>query len=86
MIALYSISFELAAAADDPTYSDFFRTIEAGTTDRYYLTFDEAQNVSEYTSDNSSVKLRIDSEKVLVVEIGEGFNFNPGTAFTITLK
>lgn len=81
-----SISFELVAPADDPTYMNFFRTIEAGTTDRYYLTFDEAQDVSGFTSSNSSVTLRIDSDKVLVVEIGEGFNFNPGSSFTITLN
>lgn len=81
-----SISFELVAAIDDPTYMDFFRTLEAGTTDRYYLTFDEAQNVSGFTSSNSSVNLRIDSDKVIVVEISEGFNFNPGSSFTITLN
>lgn len=81
-----SISFELVAASDDPTYMDFFRTIEAGTTDRYYLTFENAQNVSSFTSSNSSVNLRIDSDKILVVEISEGFNFNPGSSFTITLN
>ncbi len=80
------ISFELVAAADDPTYSDFFRTLEAGTTDRYYLTFADGHNVDSFESDNSSVNLRIDSENVLVVEIGEGFNFNPGSSFTIDLE
>ncbi len=81
-----SISFELVAAADDATYMNFFRTIEAGTTDRYYMTFDKSHNVSGFTSDNSSVGLRVDSDKVLVVEIGEGFNFNPGSSFTISLN
>jgi len=81
-----TISFTLAAAADDETYKDFFRTLEAGTTDRYYLTFTEAQNVNGFTSSNSSVSLRIDSDKVIVVEIGEGFDFNPGTSFTLTLN
>lgn len=80
------ISFDLVAAANDTTYGSFFRTIEAGSKDRYYLTFDEAQNVSGFSSDNSSVNLRMDSDKVLVVEIGEGFNFNPGTSFSITLN
>lgn len=80
------ISFELVAAANDTTYSSFFRTIEPNTKDRYYLTFDEAQNVSGFSSDNTSVTLRMDSDKVLVVEIGEGFNFNPGTSFSITLN
>ncbi|MFK7773751.1 MAG: hypothetical protein AB8F94_16490 [Saprospiraceae bacterium] len=81
-----NISFELVAPVDDPTYMDFFRTLEAGTTDRYYLTFTEAHNVNGFTSNNSSVNLRIDSDKILVVEIGEGFNFNPGSSFTITLN
>lgn len=80
------ISFTLVAPSDDPTYSSFFRTLEVGTTDRYYLTFEEDQNVSGYSSDNASVKLRIDSDKVLVVEIGEGFDFNPGSSFTISLN
>jgi len=35
---------------------------------------------------NSSVNLRIDSDKVLVVEIGEGYDFKPGQNFTITLN
>lgn len=81
-----SISFELVAPANDTTYMNFFRTLEAGTTDRYYLTFDQAQNVSDFSSDNSSVSLRIDADNILVVEIGEGFDFNPGTAFTIQLE
>lgn len=81
-----SISFELVAPADDPTYMNFFRILEAGTTDRYYLVFDEAQNVNGFTSDNASVSLRIDSNQILVVEIGEGFDFNPGSTFTITLN
>lgn len=81
-----TISFELVAPIDDPTYSSFYRTLEAGTTDRYYLTFTEAQNVESFSSSNSSVNLRLDSDKILVVEIGEGFNFNPGSSFTITLN
>ena len=81
-----SISFEVVAAADDPTYGDLFRILEEGTTDRYYLTFDEAQNVNDFSSSNSSVNLRVDSDKVLVVEIGEGYDFKPGQSFTITLN
>lgn len=81
-----NISFEVVAQEGDATYGDLFRTLEAGTIDRYYLTFDEAQNVNGFTSTNSSVNLRVDSDKVLVVEIGEGFDFNPGSTFTITLN
>ncbi len=81
-----TISFELVAQTGDATYGDLFRTLETGTFDRYYFTFDEPQNVSGFTSDNDSVTLRIDSNSVLVVEIGAGFNFNPGASFTITLN
>ncbi|MFK7933055.1 MAG: hypothetical protein AB8G22_06055 [Saprospiraceae bacterium] len=81
-----SISFELVAAADDPTYSAFFRTLEAGTTDRYYLTFAEAHNIESFSSSNDSVNLRIDSDQVVVVEIGEGFDFNPGSSFILSLN
>ena len=80
-----SISFEVVAQEGDETYGDLFRILEAGTTDRYYLTFDDAQNVAGFTSSNSSVNLRIDSDKVVVVEIGEGYDFKPGQSFTITL-
>lgn len=80
------ISFELVAAANDTTYGSFFRTIEPDTKDRYYLKFDEDQNVNSFSSDNASVNLRMDSDRVLVVEIGEGFDFNPGTSFSITLN
>ena len=81
-----SISFEVVAQAGDPTYGDLFRTLEADTKDRYYLTFDEPQNVRSFSSNNASVNLRIDSDSIIVIEIGEGFDFNPGTTFTITLN
>ena len=81
-----SITFEMAAEAGDPTYGSLFRTIEAGTTDRYYLNFSKPHNIRGFTVDNPSVNLRIDSETTLVVEIGEGFDFNPGVKFKIKLK
>ncbi|MDO6473283.1 hypothetical protein [Maribacter sp. 1_MG-2023] len=81
-----SIDFKLVAEEGDPTYGDFFRTIEAGTFDRYYLTFDKAHNVKSFSSSDASVNLRIDSDNVLVVQIGEGFVFQPGASFSITLS
>lgn len=80
------IKFEVVAQEGDETYGDLFRVLEAGTTDRYYLTFDQAHNVEDFKSDNSSVSLRVDSDTILVVEIGEGFDFKPGEKFTITFK
>lgn len=79
------ITFEVVAASDDPTYGALFRILEPNTYDRYYLTFDKAQNVNSFSSSDPAVNLRIDSNKILVVEIGEGFDFQPGATFTITL-
>ncbi len=81
-----SISFTCVAAQDDPNYGTLFRVLEPATFDRYYFTFDEAKNVSGGSSSNASVNLRIDSDKILVVEIGEGYDFKPGQNFTITLN
>ncbi|KXX70791.1 hypothetical protein [Flammeovirga sp. SJP92] len=81
-----TITFDVIAPEDDPTFSGFWRIIEAGTFDRYYLTFENAQNVKGFTSSNPNVRLRIDSEKVLVVEISQGYDFNPDQKFTITLN
>ncbi len=84
-IAENSISFKVVAQEGDETYGDLFRELEAGTTDRYYLTFDEKQKIDGFTSSNPAVKLRIDSDRVVVVEIGEGYDFKPNQSFTITL-
>lgn len=81
-----SITFTCVAAEDDPNYGTLFRILEPATFDRYYFTFAEDQNVSSGTVSNSSVDLRIDSDKVLVVEIGAGYDFKPGQSFTVSLK
>ena len=81
-----SISFEVVAQAGDPTYGDLFRVLESDTFDRYYFTFEDAQDVSTFTSSNAAVNLRIDSDNILVVEIGEGYDFKPGQNFKISLK
>lgn len=81
-----NISFEVVAQEDDPTYGMLFRVLEEGTVDRYYLTFDDAQNVESFNANNEAVNLRIDSESVLVVEIGEGYDFKPGQSFNISLS
>ncbi len=81
-----SISFEVVAQADDENYGSLFRVLEADTFDRYYFTFESEQDVNSFTSSNASVNLRIDSDKILVVEIGEGYDFKPGQNFEISLK
>lgn len=85
-IAENSIKFTVVAQEGDETYGDLYRVLEPATFDRYYFTFDKEQKVDGSTSSNSSVNLRIDSDKVLVVEIGEGYDFKPGQSFTITLE
>lgn len=81
-----TIDFRLAAEAGDATYGGFFRTIEAGTFDRYYFTFDKDHKIKSGESSDASVAFRVISDTEVVVEIGEGYNFNPGTQFTIDLK
>jgi hypothetical protein len=80
------ITYSLVAAPDHPIYANFYRTIEANTFDRYYFEFQEAHNITSATSSNSSVNLNILSDNRIVIEIGEGFDFNPGTTFTINLN
>ncbi len=81
-----SIAFTLLPTAEDPFWMNIFEVFPAGKFDRYYLTFSEPHNISSGTSSNSSVSLRVDSANVAVVEISEGYDMNPGTAFTIDLE
>ena len=80
------ITYELVAPADHPVYSNFFRTIEADTFDRYYFNFKEKHNIKSATSNNTSVSLSIISDTEIVIEIGEGFDFNPSSTFIINLN
>ncbi|MEL7421771.1 MAG: hypothetical protein AAFN81_02215 [Bacteroidota bacterium] len=84
-ISTDAITFTLVAEANDPFYSAFFRTIEAGTFDRYYLTFTGGHNINGSSSDNAAASLNINSTEEVVV-IGEGWDFNPGSTFTISLN
>ncbi|MEM7572694.1 MAG: hypothetical protein AAF433_07330 [Bacteroidota bacterium] len=80
------ITYNLVAPADHPIYSNFFRTIEANTFDRYYFEFTEAHNIESGSADNSSVNFSILSDTRILIEIGEGFDFNPGSSFSISLQ
>lgn len=81
-----AIEFTLLPTADDPFWVNVFEVFPAGKFDRYYLTFAEPHGITSGTSNNSSVALRVDSPTVVVVEISEGYDMNPGTAFTIDLE
>jgi len=80
-----SINFTLLPTASDPFWQNVFGVFPAGKFDRYYFTFSEPHNISGSSSNNNSVSLRIDSETVIVVEISEAYDMNPGAAFSITL-
>lgn len=80
------IKYTLVAAPNDPTFSAFFRTLEPGTFDRYYITFNENHNINSATSSDSSTSLKVISPNEVMIEIGEGFNFNSGTTFVISLE
>jgi hypothetical protein len=84
-----SISFTVLPELTDPFWGDFaeiFGVTPAGKTDRYYLTFSSAHNVTGFSTSATGVNLRIDSENVIVVEVGEGFDVQPGVSFTISLN
>ncbi|MFT5823058.1 MAG: hypothetical protein ACI8ZM_004317 [Crocinitomix sp.] len=81
-----TIIFNLVATADDPTYSPFYRTLEAGTFDRYYFKFDQDHKIKSGESTDASTSLKVISDSEILVQIGEGYSYNPETTFTITLK
>ncbi len=81
-----SINFTLLPDETDPFWPMQFGVFPAGKFDRYYFTFSEAHNISGSTSNDNAVSLRIDSETVIVVELNEGYDFNPGKSFSITLN
>lgn len=80
-----TITYTLLPDSDDEFWKTNYRTLEEGVNDRYYLTFKEAHNVASFTASDPAINVRIDSDNVLVVEVGEGFEFQPGAAFTINL-
>jgi hypothetical protein len=83
-----SISFTVLPELTDPFWGGFaeiFGVIPAGKTDRYYFTFSDAHKVTSFNSTDNAVNLRIDSDNVFVVEIGEGYDVQPGATFTISL-
>ncbi len=81
-----SIRFNVLPDNSDPFWTNVFGLFPAGKTDRYYFTFSEPHNISGFSSDNSSLNLRIDSETVIVVELSEGYDLQPGVSFSVTLN
>lgn len=80
-----AITFTLVADSNDLIHGPSFRIFEAGTFDRYYFNFEDKQRIKSFSSNNSSVTLETISDSEYVVVIGEGFDFNSGTSFTIAL-
>ena len=83
-----TISYTVLPGLTDPFcggFAEIFGVTPAGKTDRYYLTFSSAHNVTGFTTSATGVNLRIDSENVIVVEVGAGFDVQPGVSFTINL-
>ncbi len=81
-----SIGFTVLPDDTNPFWMNVFGLFPAGKTDRYYFTFSEPHNITGFTSDNSSLNLRIDSDNVIVVELSEGYDLQPGVSFTVSLK
>lgn len=83
------ITYTVLPQLDDPFWGDIadvFGVTAEGKFDRYYFTFSKEHNIKGFTSSDPAIKLRIDLNKIIVVEVGAGFNLQPGTSFTIDLK
>ena len=81
-----AITFTLVAQVGDLILGNVFRTFPAGTYDRYYFQFDKKHKIKSFTSSDPSVTLITLSNKEFMIEASEGYSFNPGTSFTITLE
>ncbi len=81
------INFSMSTAGvDNPDIAGLFRTIEAGTFDRYYFTFADEQKFESATSSSEFVNVSVTDGTEVKVEVGEGFVFGADSAFTITLE
>jgi len=81
-----SIKFTVLPDETDPFWMNVFGLFPAGKTDRYYFTFSEPHNITDFSSDNNNLNLRIDSDTVIVVELIEGYDVQPGVSFTVSLN
>lgn len=81
-----SINFSVLPDNSDPFWTNVFGLFPAGKTDRYYFTFSEPHNITGFSSDNNSLNVRIDSETVIVVELSEGYDLQPGVEFSVSLN
>jgi len=81
------IEFSMSnTAVNDAFVSGLFRTIEAGTYDRYYFTFDDEQKFKSATSSSEFVNVSVTNGTEVKVEVGPGFVFGADSAFTLTLE
>ncbi len=81
-----SIKFQVLPDETTPFWSNVLGLFPAGKVDRYYFTFSEPHNISGFESENSFLNLRIDSETVVVVELKEGYDLQPGVSFSVNLN
>ena len=80
-----SIDFTVLPDSTDPFWGNVFGLFPAGKVDRYYFTFSEPHNISGFSSDNSFLNVRIDSDSIIVVELSEGYDLQAGISFSIDL-
>ena len=81
-----SVNFAVLPDNTDPFWVNVFGLFPAGKTDRYYFTFSEPHNITGFSSANSWLNVRIDSDTVIVVELMEGYDLQPGVTFSATLN
>lgn len=79
-----SRSLRFSSVTSSEPFPGFFRTIEAGTFDRYYVTFQPSLAIQSAESSDPAVRAEVRSDGLLVT-VGEGYNTR-GAGFTITLR
>ncbi len=80
------IDFTVLPDNSNPFWSNVFGLFPSGKVDRYYFTFSSPHNITGFSSDNDALNVRVDTENVIVVELMEGYDLQPGVAFSINLR
>lgn len=80
-----TIEFSVLPDAADMFWGDVFGLFPAEKVDRYYFTFSAPHNITGFNSSNSNLNVRIDSDTIVVVELSEGYDLQPGVSFSVNL-
>ncbi len=79
-----NIFFSSIANDTNEPYPGYIRTLDYGSHDRYYFTFDEAHGIKNVSADNPYVTVSILSNTEILVELAEGY-YTGDHGFTVLL-